>query len=74
MDHVPGPAGLSAGAGVSPRLGGRIATGDCPRLAAAFAEDPGPIDLEAVFERALQRVLGGFQGAVQPSFVPSCSS
>ncbi|MFI9613973.1 TetR/AcrR family transcriptional regulator C-terminal domain-containing protein [Streptomyces sp. NPDC052023] len=45
-------------------LGGRIATGDYPRLAAALAEDPGPIDLEAVFERALQRVLDGFQGAV----------
>ncbi|GAA3506485.1 TetR/AcrR family transcriptional regulator C-terminal domain-containing protein [Streptomyces prasinosporus] len=41
-------------------LGGRIATGAYPRMAAAFAEDPGPIDLEAVFERALGRVLDGF--------------
>ncbi|MFI8086758.1 TetR/AcrR family transcriptional regulator C-terminal domain-containing protein [Streptomyces sp. NPDC086080] len=41
-------------------LGGRIATGDYPRMAAAFAEDAGPIDLEAVFERALGRMLDGF--------------
>jgi AcrR family transcriptional regulator len=41
-------------------LGGRIATGAYPRMAAAFAEDAGPIDLEAVFERALERVLDGF--------------
>ncbi|GEC06703.1 TetR family transcriptional regulator [Streptomyces spinoverrucosus] len=45
-------------------LGGRIATGDYPRLAAALAEDPGPVDPEAVFERVLLRVLDGFQGAV----------
>ncbi|MFF1276893.1 TetR/AcrR family transcriptional regulator C-terminal domain-containing protein [Streptomyces marokkonensis] len=41
-------------------LGGRIATGEYPRMAAAFAEDAGPIDLEAVFERALGRMLDGF--------------
>ncbi|MFE9609187.1 TetR/AcrR family transcriptional regulator [Streptomyces sp. NPDC006012] len=42
-------------------LGGRIASGDYPHLAAAFAEDPGPIDLEAVFQRALDRVLDAFE-------------
>ncbi|MGW4023324.1 TetR/AcrR family transcriptional regulator [Streptomyces sp. NPDC005009] len=42
-------------------LGGRIATGAYPRMAAAFVEDAGPIDLEAVFERALGRVLDGFE-------------
>ncbi|KAA0931405.1 TetR/AcrR family transcriptional regulator [Streptomyces apricus] len=41
-------------------LGGRVASGDYPRLAAAFAQDAGPIDLEAVFRRAVQRVLDGF--------------
>jgi len=41
-------------------LGGQVATGAYPRLAAAFAEDAGPIDLEGVFERALGRVLDGF--------------
>ncbi|MFE9775451.1 TetR/AcrR family transcriptional regulator [Streptomyces sp. NPDC005931] len=41
-------------------LAGRIATGTYPRMAAAFAEDSGPIDMEAVFERALGRVLDGF--------------
>ncbi|MFF4792555.1 TetR/AcrR family transcriptional regulator C-terminal domain-containing protein [Streptomyces sp. NPDC001276] len=41
-------------------LGGRIATGEYPRMAAAFAEDAGPIDLEAVFDRALWRVLDAF--------------
>ncbi|MET7292816.1 TetR/AcrR family transcriptional regulator C-terminal domain-containing protein [Streptomyces griseoloalbus] len=42
-------------------LGGRIATGAYPRMAAAFAQDAGPIDLEAVFERALGRMLDGFE-------------
>ncbi|GGV62797.1 TetR/AcrR family transcriptional regulator C-terminal domain-containing protein [Streptomyces griseoloalbus] len=42
-------------------LGGRIATGEYPRMAAAFAQDAGPIDLEAVFERALGRMLDGFE-------------
>ncbi|MFJ5895176.1 TetR/AcrR family transcriptional regulator C-terminal domain-containing protein [Streptomyces sp. NPDC093064] len=41
-------------------LGGRIATGEYPRMAAAFTEDAGPIDLEAVFDRALGRVLDAF--------------
>jgi AcrR family transcriptional regulator len=44
-------------------LGGRIATGQYPRMAAAFLEDAGPIDLEAVFERALGRMLDGFDPA-----------
>ncbi|MYT72851.1 MULTISPECIES: TetR/AcrR family transcriptional regulator [unclassified Streptomyces] len=43
-------------------LGGQVASGKYPRLAAAFAEDSGPIDLEAVFERALRRTLEGFAG------------
>ncbi|MGW7525051.1 TetR/AcrR family transcriptional regulator [Streptomyces sp. NPDC054783] len=38
-------------------LGGQVASGAYPRTAAAFAEDAGPIDLEAVFERALERLL-----------------
>ncbi|MEU9556618.1 TetR/AcrR family transcriptional regulator [Streptomyces fumanus] len=41
-------------------LGRQIATGAYPRMAAAFAEDAGPIDLEAVFRRAVTRVLDGF--------------
>ncbi|KOV78769.1 TetR family transcriptional regulator [Streptomyces sp. NRRL WC-3618] len=41
-------------------LGGRVASGAYPRLAAAFMEDAGPIDLEAVFERMLLRVIDGF--------------
>jgi AcrR family transcriptional regulator len=43
-------------------LGSQVATGAYPRLAAAFMEgaDSGPIDLEAVFERALGRVLDGY--------------
>jgi AcrR family transcriptional regulator len=41
-------------------LGGQVASGAYPRLAAAFMEDAGPIDLEAVFERALERVLDAF--------------
>ncbi|NEB77757.1 TetR/AcrR family transcriptional regulator [Streptomyces sp. SID14478] len=41
-------------------LGGQVASGRYPRLAAAFTEDAGPIDLEAVFERALRRTLEGF--------------
>ncbi|MFI6052155.1 TetR/AcrR family transcriptional regulator C-terminal domain-containing protein [Streptomyces violascens] len=38
----------------------QVSTGRYPRLAAAFAEDSGPIDLDAVFERALTRTLDGF--------------
>ncbi|MGW2952575.1 TetR/AcrR family transcriptional regulator [Streptomyces eurythermus] len=41
-------------------LGGRLATGVYPRMAAAFTEDAGPIDLEAVFERAVERVIDAF--------------
>jgi AcrR family transcriptional regulator len=41
-------------------LGGQLASGAFPRMAAAFTEDPGPIDLEAVFELALNRVLDAF--------------
>ena len=41
-------------------LGSRIASGAYPRMAAAFLEDPGPIDLEAVFHSAVERVLDGF--------------
>ncbi|MFH0517163.1 TetR/AcrR family transcriptional regulator [Streptomyces sp. M41] len=41
-------------------LGSEVATGKYPRLAASFAEDSGPIDLEAVFRRALERVLDAF--------------
>ncbi|MEU0964598.1 TetR/AcrR family transcriptional regulator [Streptomyces sp. NPDC005917] len=41
-------------------LGGQIASGAYPRMAAAFAEDSGPIDLEGVLRRALERVLDGF--------------
>ncbi|MFZ3593556.1 TetR/AcrR family transcriptional regulator [Streptomyces sp. BH104] len=41
-------------------LGQQVASGRYPRLAASFAEDAGPIDLEAVFERALRRTLEGF--------------
>ncbi|MGP4009992.1 TetR/AcrR family transcriptional regulator [Streptomyces sp. 4N124] len=41
-------------------LGSQVATGAYPRLAAAFMEQSGPIDLEAVFERALGRVLDAF--------------
>ncbi|MCP3822571.1 TetR/AcrR family transcriptional regulator [Streptomyces sp. A3M-1-3] len=37
-----------------------VRTGRYPRMAAAFAEDSGPIDLDAFFERALGRVLDSF--------------
>ncbi|MFE9403140.1 TetR/AcrR family transcriptional regulator C-terminal domain-containing protein [Streptomyces sp. NPDC006530] len=43
-------------------LFGQVATGRYPRLAAAFAEDSGPIDLDAVFDRALTRTLDAFGG------------
>ncbi|MZD04185.1 TetR family transcriptional regulator [Streptomyces sp. SID5785] len=46
-------------------LGAQIAGGRYPRLAAAFAEDSGPIDLEGVFDRALRRTIEGF--VVEPS-------
>lgn len=41
-------------------LGSQIATGAYPRMAAAFTEDPGPIDMDAVFGLALDRVLDAF--------------
>ncbi|MFF9625869.1 TetR/AcrR family transcriptional regulator C-terminal domain-containing protein [Streptomyces griseosporeus] len=41
-------------------LGAQLASGAYPRMAAAFTEDAGPIDMEAVFERALGRVLDAF--------------
>ncbi|WP_326583884.1 TetR/AcrR family transcriptional regulator [Streptomyces sp. NBC_00487] len=41
-------------------LGSQIASGEFPRLAAAFMEDSGPIDLEQVFEWMLGRVLDSF--------------
>ncbi|MFH9863436.1 hypothetical protein [Streptomyces sp. NPDC017202] len=41
-------------------LGSQVATGACPRMAAAFSGDPGPIDLEAVFGFAVERVLDAF--------------
>ncbi|WP_406009846.1 TetR/AcrR family transcriptional regulator [Streptomyces sp. NBC_00637] len=41
-------------------LGRQVASGAYPRLAEAFMEDSGPIDLEAVFETALEKVLDGF--------------
>jgi AcrR family transcriptional regulator len=41
-------------------LGSQVATGAYPRLAAAFMEQSGPVDLEAVFRRALERVLDAF--------------
>ncbi|QNS07117.1 TetR/AcrR family transcriptional regulator [Streptomyces xanthii] len=44
-------------------LGAQVASGRYPRLAAAFTEDSGPIDLEAVFDRALRRTIEGFVAA-----------
>ncbi|MBB6416571.1 hypothetical protein HDC93_002154 [Streptomyces sp. AK010] len=41
-------------------LGSRIATGAYPRMTAAFTEQSGPVDLEAVFRRALERLLDAF--------------
>lgn len=41
-------------------LGSQIATGAYPRMMAAFTEQSGPVDLEAVFRRALERVLDAF--------------
>ncbi|MHB9850037.1 TetR/AcrR family transcriptional regulator C-terminal domain-containing protein [Streptomyces krungchingensis] len=42
---------------------GQVSTGAYPRMAAAVTQDAGPIDLEAVFERALSRVLDAFDPA-----------
>lgn len=41
-------------------VGRQLGSGAYPRLAEAFAQDPGPVDMEAVFERMLGRVLDGF--------------
>ena len=41
-------------------LGAQVMSGNYPLMAAAFTEDPGPIDLEAVFEEMLRRVLDAF--------------
>ncbi|GLX53576.1 TetR family transcriptional regulator [Streptomyces hygroscopicus subsp. hygroscopicus] len=41
-------------------LARQVASGKYPRLAEAFAQDPGPVDMEAVFERALGRVLDAY--------------
>jgi AcrR family transcriptional regulator len=41
-------------------LGREVASGRYPKLAAAFMEDSGPIDLEAVFGRALGRLLDSY--------------
>ncbi|MBT2526803.1 TetR/AcrR family transcriptional regulator [Streptomyces sp. ISL-99] len=41
-------------------LGREIATGKYPRVARAFAEDSGPVDLDAAFDRMLGRVLDSF--------------
>ncbi|MEU2895693.1 TetR/AcrR family transcriptional regulator [Streptomyces sp. NPDC088106] len=41
-------------------VGGRLASGAYPRLAAGITENPGPVDMEEVFERMLGRVLDGF--------------
>lgn len=41
-------------------LGGQIASGAYPRMAAAFMEDSGPIDLEAAFEWMLRKVIDAF--------------
>ncbi|MGW3267609.1 TetR/AcrR family transcriptional regulator [Streptomyces sp. NPDC001056] len=41
-------------------LARQVASGTYPRLAEAFAQDPGPVDMEAVFERALGRVLDAY--------------
>jgi len=41
-------------------LGSQIATGAYPRMAAAFTQDQGPVDLEAAFERMLARMLDAF--------------
>lgn len=35
-------------------------TDGAQQLAAAFSEDPGPIDLDAVFDMALAKVLDAF--------------
>ena len=41
-------------------LGSQIATGAYPRMTAAFMEQSGPVDMEAVFRRSLERVMDAF--------------
>jgi hypothetical protein len=41
-------------------LGSQVATGAYPRMAAAFAEDQGPIDLDGAFELMVERMLDAF--------------
>ncbi|MFF4801747.1 TetR/AcrR family transcriptional regulator [Streptomyces sp. NPDC001351] len=42
-------------------LGSALAGGAYPRMAAAFTEDSGPIDLEGAFELMLERMLDAFE-------------
>ncbi|WP_405874547.1 MULTISPECIES: TetR/AcrR family transcriptional regulator [unclassified Streptomyces] len=41
-------------------LGSQVAGGAYPRMAAAFTEDPGPIDLDGAFDLMLDRMLDAF--------------
>ncbi|MCX4879735.1 MULTISPECIES: TetR/AcrR family transcriptional regulator [unclassified Streptomyces] len=41
-------------------LGSQVAGGAYPRMAAAFTEDPGPIDLDGAFELMVERMLDAF--------------
>ncbi|PJE93977.1 TetR family transcriptional regulator [Streptomyces carminius] len=41
-------------------LAGELGSGHYPHLAAAFAENPGPTDYDAAFERAVGRILDAF--------------
>ncbi|MFI7404557.1 TetR/AcrR family transcriptional regulator [Streptomyces sp. NPDC049541] len=41
-------------------LGGVLAGGEYPRMAAAFTEDSGPIDLEGAFELMVERLVDAF--------------
>jgi len=42
-------------------LGSQVAGGAYPRMAAAFTEGPGPIDLDGAFELMLSRILDAFE-------------
>src|SRR5690606_16893342 len=50
-------------------LAGRLATGAYPRLAAGIAGSAGAVDMEAMFERMLGRVLDGFDPGSSPRSV-----
>lgn len=41
-------------------LGSQVAGGAYPRMAAAFTEDPGPIDLDGAFDLMVERMLDAF--------------